>query len=177
MAQPLRNKGFGKIVAKKKGPVKKVKPKDQRIPPPPKRTPLPRSKRPHPEYGTSKLERKFAKEFLEKLGIKYIYQYKAESIGRYFDFFLPEAHILIEIDGDYFHGHGLLHEEKNPMQKHSEWVDKQKDTWALAHGIPIIRIWEHDINNNPSGVIARLKEKVGKYREKYNKELDKKKRH
>ena len=29
-----------------------------------------RSKKPHPKYGTSKLEKKFAKEFLEKIGIK-----------------------------------------------------------------------------------------------------------
>lgn len=63
------------------------------------------------------------------------------------------------------------------MQKHAEWVDKQKDQWALAHGIPVIRIWEHDINDNPSKVMALLKERIGKYRAKYEKELEKKKRH
>ena len=173
MPQPIK-KGTPKV---KKAVVKRVRPKDDRLPNPPKKTPLPRSKRPHPEYGTSKLEERFAKNFLDKLSIRYIYQFKAESIGRYFDFYLPDANLLIEVDGDYFHGYGLLHEQKNKMQKHAEWVDQQKDMWALAHGIPIIRIWEHDINNNPDKVKKLLIERVGKYREKYQKELEKKKRH
>lgn len=54
------------------------------------------------EYGTSKLEDKFAKEFLDKLGVNYIRQFKAESIERYYDFYLVDSHILIEIDGDYW---------------------------------------------------------------------------
>ena len=135
------------------------------------------SKRRHKEYGTSKLEEKFAKEFLDKLGIKYVYQYKAESIGRYYDFYLPEVNLILEIDGDYWHSYGLVYEEMTPTQKRNHRVDKEKDEWALAHGIPIIRIWEHDINKNPSKVIEMLKDKVGIYREKYNKEKEKKKRH
>ena len=173
MKQPVK-KGTPTV---KKAVAKRVKPKDSRLPKPPKKTPVPRSKRPHPEYGTSKLEERFARNFLDKLGIKYVYQYKAVSIGRYFDFYLPDANLLLEVDGDYFHGYGLLHEQKNKMQKHAEWVDQQKDMWALAHSIPLIRIWEHDINNNPSAVMKLLTEKVGKYREKYEKELEKKKRH
>lgn len=131
----------------------------------------------HKDYGTSKLEEKFAKEFLDKLGIKYIYQFKAESIGRFYDFYLPEVNLIIEVDGDYWHSYNKLYENMNPTQKHNLRVDKQKDEWALAHGIPILRIWEHDINNNPSDVIKLLKYKVGIYREKYNKEKEKKKRH
>ena len=65
----------------------------------------------------------------------------------------------------------------NPTQKKNRRVDKQKDEWALAHGIPILRIWEHDINNNPHDVIQLLKEKTGEYRSKYLKEQEKKKRH
>ena len=38
------------------------------------------------KYGTSKLERDFAKEFLDKNNIVYIYQYEAKEIGRFFDF-------------------------------------------------------------------------------------------
>lgn len=38
------------------------------------------------KYGTSKLEVDFAREFLDKLGVKYIYEYEAKDIGRYFDF-------------------------------------------------------------------------------------------
>lgn len=132
--------------------------------------------RKHPEYGTSKLEERFAKNFLDKLGYKYETQFKAESIGRYYDFYIPTANLLLEIDGDYFHSYGLVYEEMNPMQKKSSRVDKDKDKWALTHKIPLIRIWEHDINNNPKQVMEMLKKEIPHYIEKYNKELEKKKR-
>ena len=120
-----------------------------------------RSQKPHPEYGTSKLEDKFAKDFLDKLGVVYERQYEAKDIKRYYDFAVKSqlGHmILLEIDGDYWHGYGKLYEDKNPTQKHSEWVDKIKDEWARAHGYRLIRIWEHDINNNSSKVMKLLKE-------------------
>ena len=140
----------------------------------------PKVRRKHPEYGTSKLEDRFAKEFLDKLGVKYTRQYKAEDIGRYYDFFIiieGKSGILIEIDGDYFHSFGLVHEEKNRMQKHNEYVDKVKDEWAIKHKIPLLRIWEHDINDNPGIVLKELKQIVQKYQGKVDLENNKKKRH
>lgn len=130
----------------------------------------------HKDYGTSKLEMKFAKDFLDKLGVEYIYQFKAESIGRFFDYFLPKENLIIEIDGDYFHSYGLLYEEMSPMQKKNKRVDKQKDHWALINGIPIIRIWEHEINKNPDGVMKMLKEKLATYKHKKDIEDRKKRR-
>lgn len=163
MGQPIQDRGVGKTVKKKKRILRTrsdVKPK-----------------RRHQEYGTSKLEIRFAKEFLDRLGVHYIYQYKAESIGRYFDFYLPQEHLIIEVDGDYWHGYGLLHEQKNRTQKHTEWVDKQKDLWAIEHGIPVLRIWEHEINNTPEKVIELLKDRLAFYKDKKEKENNKKKRH
>lgn len=135
------------------------------------------TKRKHKEYGTSKLEQRFAKDFLDKLGVEYIYQFKAESIGRYYDFYLPKENAIIEIDGDFYHSYGLKHEQKNPMQKHNEYVDKIKDEWAFEHGIPILRIWEHDINKNPSKVMTELKKYIGSSSKKVQINEDKKKRH
>lgn len=136
-----------------------------------------KKKKPHPKYGTSKLEDYFAKNFLDVLGVKYVRQYEAKEIGRFYDFFCPEACILLEIDGDYYHAYGLTYEEKNPMQKHNQWVDKVKDEWALSHGIPVLRIWEHDIHDNPEKVMKTLKESIGKYTEKQKKIREKNKRH
>lgn len=113
----------------------------------------------HKEYGTSKLEERFAKEFLDKLGIEYQYQYKAESIGRYYDFRIKDGPI-IEINGSYWHGDKRLYEDKqlNRVQKRTQYIDKLKEKWALEHNIPIYYIWEKDINENPSGVMKQLKE-------------------
>lgn len=136
-----------------------------------------KKKKPHPKYGTSKLEDYFAENFLNILGVKYIRQYEAKEIGRFYDFFCPDANVIIEVDGDYYHSYGLTYEEKNPMQKHNEWVDKVKDEWALSRGIPILRIWEHDIHDNPEKVMKILKESIGKYTEKQKKIKEKNKRH
>jgi very-short-patch-repair endonuclease len=136
-----------------------------------------RSKKPHPKYGTSKLEKKFAKEFLEKLGIKYEEQFEAKDIKRFYDFYLPDYHVIIEIDGDFYHGYGKVHEEKNPMQKRNARVDEIKNEWAALHGYPLIRIWEHDINENPQKVLDMLRERLGVEMEKLIIKENKKKRH
>ena len=136
-----------------------------------------RSKRSHKEYGTSNLEKKFAKEFLDKLGVEYKYQFLATDIKRYYDFYLPEQRILIEVDGTYYHAYGKLYEEMSPMQKHNARVDKIKNDWAAMHGIPLIRVWEHDINNNPSMVMDMLREQIGIQMDKLKIKENKKKRH
>lgn len=123
------------------------------------------------------MEDRFAKDFLDKFDVKYVRQFEAKDIGRFYDFYITDANCLIEVDGDFFHGYGLLHEDKSPMQKHNEWVDKQKDMWAAMHCIPLLRIWEHDINEHPEKVRKMLTEYIGKSTDKKNKSDGKKKRH
>lgn len=116
------------------------------------------SKRKHQEYGTSKLEERFAKNFLDRLGVKYIYQFKMGAIKRFLDFFIIDHNIAIEVDGDYYHSYNKLYEDMNPMQKHNFHVDRQKDRWCSMNGIKLIRIWEHDINKHPEKVMEMLKD-------------------
>ena len=119
--------------------------------------------------GTSKLEEDFARDFLDKLGVKYIYQFEARDIGRFYDFAIllnnemtTGSILLIEIDGGYYHSDPRVVEEgkMNPMQKHNKRVDKHKDDWALMHGIPLMRIWEKDIRENPKMVMEELKKRL-----------------
>ena len=157
MAQPIPRRKAGKVKVKRTSQVVK-------------------QKKPRPKDGTSKLEDYFAENFLDVLGIKYVRQYEAKEIGRFYDFKIVDGPI-IEIDGDYYHSYGLTYEQKNPMQKHNERVDRLKDEWALSHGIPILRIWEHDIHDNPEKVIKLLKETIGSYSEKQKKIKEKNRRH
>ena len=131
------------------------------------------------EFGTSKLEERFAKNFLDKLGLNYIYQYKMVSIGRYLDFMLTDYHVAIEIDGDYWHGNPKLYEEKdlNKTQKWSKKVDEMKNKWCSRNGVPLIRIWEKDINEHPENVLTFLKEKLGLLKEKKDRDDKFNKRH
>lgn len=172
MAQPVKKSGTYQKPRSKTVRKKKKLTKEEII----KRN-IERSKKPHPKYGTSKLEKKFAKEFLEKLGIKYEEQFEAKDIKRFYDFFLPDYRTLIEVDGSWFHSYGLIYEEMNPMQKRNARVDEIKNEWAALHGYPLIRIWEHDINENPQKVLDMLRERLGVEEEKLKIKENKKKRH
>lgn len=46
------------------------------------------------------------------------------------------------------------------MQKHNKKIDELKNKWALMHGIPLIRIWEKDINEKPGEVLKELKARL-----------------
>jgi very-short-patch-repair endonuclease len=116
----------------------------------------------HPKFGTSKLEEDFARDFLDKLKVRYVYQFEAKDIGRFYDFYLPDVNLIIEIDGSYFHSDPRLVKEENmnPMQKRNKRVDEYKDRWALMHGIPLIRFWEKDIRENPKMIMDELKKRL-----------------
>ena len=134
-----------------------------------------KTKRKHPQYGTSKLEEDFARNFLDKLGVEYEYQFEAKDIGRFYDFYIPSSDgshgILVEIDGDYFHYNSDTQGVKPPnrMQKKNMLVDEYKNKWALLHGYPIMRIWESDIRKKPKEVMERLKERLYLQEEKIKK--------
>ena len=147
-----------------------------------------RTARVHPKFGTSKLEEDFAKDFLDKLKVRYVYQFEAKDIGRFYDFAIflddssgltPGSMVLIECDGSYFHSDPRLVKEENmnPMQKRNKRVDEYKDKWALMHGSPLIRIWEKDIRENPKMVMDELKKRLYKETEKKTLIEKKNKRH
>lgn len=174
MRQPVaKNKPVVKVAVSKK-----TKAKDNRLPPKTKgqkrwRKPL------HKEYGTSKLEERFASDFLDKLGIEYQYQFKAEDIGRYYDFRIVPDGPIIEVNGGYWHSDPRLYEEEdlNRIQKRARRIDEYKEKWALTHGIPIYYFWEKDINERPQWVLDQLKDILNLDADRRRKKDNKKKRH
>ena len=170
------------MVKKKTTPRKKVKKAAGPKSVPRRATKQPRQKRNHPKFGTSKLEEDFATEFLDKLGVDYLPQYEAADIGRFYDYAIKSpggGMMLIEIDGSYYHSDPRLvkEEEMSPMQKKNKRVDEIKNKWALMHGIPLIRIWEKDIRDNPKMVMDYLKERLYIENTKQELKTDKNKRH
>ena len=92
---------------------------------------------------------------------------------------MNEHNLIIEIDGSYYHGDPRLYEESSlsKMQKRNKRIDEYKDKWALSHGIPIMRIWEKDIRENPKSVMKALKERLYIENEKIELTEKKNKRH
>lgn len=133
----------------------------------------------HPKYGVSKLEEDFAKNFLEKLNIEYVYQFEAKDIGRFFDFYIPKSNLIIEIDGDFWHGNPEKYKD-NELRKHqirARRIDEYKTKWALMHSIPVLRIWESDIRKNPQKVMKLLKETIKNRNNQIKLNENRKKRH
>lgn len=114
------------------------------------------------EIKSSKLEDFFIQNYLNKLNIEYIQQFKAESIGRFYDFYLPKHRILIEIDGSYYHGNPKFYNKRNMnnMQLKNKRVDEIKNRWALINSYILIRFWEDDLHNNPNLIISQLKKYI-----------------
>lgn len=113
-------------------------------------------------YGTSNLEVLFMKNFLDYLGIEYVYQKEFQTLRRVFDFYLPKQNVIIEVNGGFFHGDPRFYapDKLNNMQKKNKRVDEKKKYWADLNCIPLIYIWEYDIHNNPDMVLNLLRERI-----------------
>jgi len=103
----------------------------------------------------SKLEYTFA-EILTGLGIEHIHQYNVD--GFEYDFYIPEKNLLLEVDGDYWHGNPNVYDELqlNGMQRKNRGLDTLKDIHAKKHGYNLVRIWEKDIRSNRLTVVQKL---------------------
>lgn len=103
-----------------------------------------------PEKGMQKI--------LKSLKVKF--QPQEIIHGKIFDFFIPEKNLIIEVDGDYWHGYGKEHSELNEIQKRSVRNDTEKDVIAKGLGYEIMRFWEHDILDNPKYVKEEILKKI-----------------
>lgn len=156
------------------------------------------------KYGTSQLERNFARDFLDKMGLVYIYQFEAKDIKRFYDFgltcyddvtynyeekdgircvkqegqFFP-LDLLIEVDGSFFHADPRVVAEGKitPIHKHNKFIDSLKDQWAALHGVPLLRIWEYDIIHNPKMVEKEIEKYIKSGKKKKQIKENKKKPH
>lgn len=65
--------------------------------------------------------------------------------GKYrYDFYIPSTNIILEIDGQ-FHFKPIRGEQELKAQKER---DRRKNSYALAHNIPLYRIPYWDLDNN-----------------------------
>lgn len=64
-----------------------------------------------------------------------------------FDFYLPEHNMLIEADGDYWHGNPEYFSVLNEIQTINKQNDKFKESLAKQEGYLLIRFWENQIKN------------------------------
>lgn len=103
----------------------------------------------------SKLEFTFA-DILIGLGVEFTHQYEVDGFD--YDFYIPAKNLLIEVDGDYWHGHPDKFPELNAMQRKNKGLDRLKTKHAADRNFQLLRFWEKDIITNRFNVVANLME-------------------
>lgn len=107
----------------------------------------------------NKLE-EFVSYILDKNNIKYHFQFflkNKEGVCKSYDFRIKDTYILIEIDGDYWHGGPSLEKHFFKLEEVKQ-NDLFKDQLAKDNGFQLIRIWESDIYNRPEIIIEKINE-------------------
>lgn len=98
---------------------------------------------------TSSLEEKIIK-VLKKENVKFLREktYPDLKFGYYrFDFYLPQSNILVECDGiQHYQFSKIFHKKRQDFLKAQE-RDRKKNSYALAHDIPLYRIPFFEIDN------------------------------
>lgn len=90
---------------------------------------------------------------LTELGINYISQYQPEGCKRFYDLYIPDMNLLLEVDGEYWH-HSAISESYGVTAN-----DAFKTQWAIYNGYAIIRVRERVIKE--LGALEAVRRAIG----------------
>jgi G:T-mismatch repair DNA endonuclease (very short patch repair protein) len=87
-----------------------------------------------------------------------------KRIRFFYDFFIIEKNILLEVNGDFFHANPIFykaddiifHPENKTLAKDIWERDRKKIDFAINKGYDVLVLWEYDINHNLEVVKERL---------------------
>jgi len=119
-------------------------------------------------YGKETDIEKLFKEILEDLSIQYQYKYRIYNENddsfwfREFDFLIEKTNILIEVDGDYWHGNEDIFKTLNEYQIETQRKDKIKENFAIDNGYRVIRFWGSEVKKNSEKIKRELKKLISK---------------
>lgn len=86
------------------------------------------------------------KSLLDDMGSNSVQQF--ELGGFLYDFYWPELHMLVEVDGDFWHGHNIPESKLKPYHIRNIERDKVKEELALSSGYDFLRIRQSDLEKN-----------------------------
>ena len=93
-------------------------------------------------------------KLLEELGVEFLPQH---TIGRFcVDAFLPSLGVVVQFDGDYWHGNPAFYPTLSPRQRKRVNLDRAHDAYMEVCGYPVIRIWASNLEKHLDIVKTRL---------------------
>ncbi len=99
-------------------------------------------------FQDTKIELKI-QGFLEELNIEYIKHFYMKYIKSHYrcDIFIPSKNMVIEVDGDFWHGNPKFYDKKalSEKQKEQKIRDHLRTDQMKQFGYDVVRLWEDDI--------------------------------
>jgi G:T-mismatch repair DNA endonuclease (very short patch repair protein) len=97
-------------------------------------------------------------ELLDNIGVKYEKQFEID--GKFVvDTFIPDVNLIIQCDGDYWHGNPTVFPNPSKSQIARQLLDRKQDKYVLdVKGYKVFRIWELDFKHHKSKVENELRE-------------------
>lgn len=93
---------------------------------------------------------------LDRLKVPYV---KQHVIGGKFcvDAYLPDAELVVQFDGDYWHGHPATFPNPDHRQRRRMALDRSQDAYMAAMGLRVARFWASQIEQEPEEVMSALR--------------------
>ena len=95
------------------------------------------------------------KEILNDLNIPFEHQFRLKN--HIFDFHIPNTNILIEVDGDYWHGNPKMFRKLSKRQLKQKQRDIKNNQLAKENNYILLRFWENDILKNNKIIEDKLR--------------------
>jgi very-short-patch-repair endonuclease len=73
------------------------------------------------------------------------------------DAFCPALALVVQFDGDYWHGHPDKFPSPDARQQRRMKLDRSQDAYMAVCGYQVLRLWEHDLKHNLDSVRQRLR--------------------
>jgi len=73
------------------------------------------------------------------------------------DVFVPSRNLVIQWDGDYWHGYGGAKDER---QKKRVKLDRSQDAYMRKAGYTVLRFWEHEVKKEGESVSENIRKAV-----------------
>lgn len=92
---------------------------------------------------------------LDDIGIPYKRQ--ELMFGKFcVDAVYPDIRLVVQFDGDYWHGNPVRFPNPDSRQSRRMWMDKAQDAYMAKAGYAVIRLWERDVKSAQSAVTGRV---------------------
>ena len=112
------------------------------------------------QQGKTTIPERIGYAILDSFGITYFRQH---LIANKFcvDAFVPAVNLVIQFDGDYWHGNASIFPNLDKRQMKRTKLDQSQDAYLNKCGFAIIRIWESDLKRHHGDVVSKLASIVG----------------